>query len=129
MNLLGNANAYTSFSTNKLLDSYLFYQDILGLNVELVNDRLLHLYLPTGDVVVVYYKKDHTAADFTVLNFEVSRLSRLVRKLSRLGVNFDVPDEKKNSQTSPEDTVTQTLGSKAAWLRDPGGNIIALIEI
>jgi hypothetical protein len=127
MNLFAQANAYTSFSTNKLVDSFLFYQDILGLNVELINEKLLHLYLPTGDVVVVYYKEDHKPAEFTILNFEVKKLTRVVRKLSRMGINFDVPDNSKYPH-KPVDTITETEGSKVAWLRDPGGNIIALVE-
>ena len=41
--MLTETNPFSSFSTDKLLDSYLFYKDLLGLEVELVNDQFIHL--------------------------------------------------------------------------------------
>lgn len=124
--MLREANAFPGFSTDKLLDSYLFYQDILGMDVELVNDRFLHVALPGNGPLVIYQKENHKPAEFTVLNFQIENIEAKVRQLAAHGIEFlqyGPPIETDDSGISWDEE-----GSHIAWFRDPGGNILALME-
>lgn len=124
--MLSNSNPFPSYSTNKLLDSYLFYKDLLGMEVELINDEFIHLKTPEASPVVIYYKEAHRPADFTVLNFPVSDIETVVDSFTKKGIvfeQFETPIKTDEKGISWDDN-----GSHIAWFRDPGGNIIALIE-
>jgi catechol 2,3-dioxygenase-like lactoylglutathione lyase family enzyme len=102
-----------------------FYQEVLGLD----EDRRL----PDGSTVLraggstLELSRRATAAPspYTVASFEVSDLSREVRDLEARGVRFedyDLPDIKTEGHIC-------VLGSeKAAWFKDPDGNILCLHE-
>lgn len=124
--MLKNSIVYTSFSTNKLFESYAFYQNVLGLDVECVDDRFLHVYTKNENPVIIYHKEDHQAATFTVLNFQIENIAQVVNKLSTHGVSFlqyEAP-----IKTDPLGISWDDQGSHLAWFKDPGGNILALIE-
>ena len=124
--MLANSVVYSSFSTDRLLDSFLFYKEVLGLEAELVNDRFMHLRLPGDHLHVVYQKEDHQPANHTVLNFQITEIEKAVRHLQKKGVKFlqyEKPIETDERGISWDDN-----GSHLAWFKDPGGNILALIE-
>ena len=50
---------------------------------------MLHLRLPSGAVVLMYAKPNHTPATYTVLNFPVASVERVVDELTDLGVQFE----------------------------------------
>jgi len=124
--MLSKSSAFSSFSTNKLIDSYSFYHELLGLDVELVDEKFIHLSLPGGSVHVIYYKADHRAADSTVLNFQILGIANIVEQLSQKGIIFLQYGEPFNTDNNGISWDEQ--GSHLAWFKDPGGNIIALIE-
>ena len=124
--MFSESMVFSSFSTNKLLDSYLFYRELLGLDARLINDRFVHLYLPSGHTHVIYYKPDHHAADFTVLNFQITEIAEVVDQLTHKGITFLQFDEPFN--TDKKGISWDEEGSHIAWFKDPGENIIALIE-
>ncbi|MEM9339783.1 MAG: VOC family protein [Bacteroidota bacterium] len=117
---------FTSFSTNKLFESYTFYQELLGLEAELIGDRFLHIYRETGGPIVVYQKTDHVPADFTVLNFQIQDIESIVNQLIEKGITFLSYDEP--IKTDQKGISWDDQGSHLAWFKDPGGNILALIE-
>ncbi|MEQ8240525.1 MAG: VOC family protein [Cyclobacteriaceae bacterium] len=124
--MLRDATIFSSFSTDQLLESYHFYRNILGLNVALIDDRFLHIYLENNGYLVVYYKQNHIPAAHTVLNFQIENIEYLVDQLSVKGIVF-------LQYTYPIKTDTKGIswdekGSQIAWFKDPGGNILALIE-
>ena len=124
--MLAQSMVYSSFSTHKLLETYTFYTDILGLKAKLVKGRFIHLYLPGGHTHVIYFKANHQASESTVLNFQVNDIAQIVDTLSAKGVTFlqlDAPFQTDSKGISWDDD-----GSHLAWFKDPGGNIIALIE-
>jgi catechol 2,3-dioxygenase-like lactoylglutathione lyase family enzyme len=102
-----------------------FYVDTLGLREE--------RRLPDGSVVLraggsaLELSKRSTAlpSPYTVASFEVKDLAREVRELEQRGVRFedyDLPDLKTVGHVC-------VLGSeKAAWFKDPDGNILCMHE-
>ena len=124
--MLKGTVSFPGFSTDKLLDSFLFYQEVLGLEVELVNERSLHVELPEDGTLVIYQEDNHKPAAFTVLNFQVEDIVDKARGLAERGVEFlqyDVP-----FKTDAFGISWDKEGAYLACFKDPGGNILALVE-
>lgn len=102
-----------------------FYEDVLGLEEE--------RRLPDGSVVLraggsaleLSRRAKVAPSPYTVASFEVRDISREVRELEGRGIHFedyDLPDLKTDGHIC-------VLGSeKAAWFKDPDGNILCLHE-
>jgi hypothetical protein len=75
--------------------------------------------------VLIYPKDDHQPATFTVLNLEVDDIDAAVDALVAAGVTFErYPD-----QPHDERGVMREYGPPIAWFKDPGGNILSLIQL
>jgi catechol 2,3-dioxygenase-like lactoylglutathione lyase family enzyme len=102
-----------------------FYEEVLGLEEE--------RRLPDGSVVLraggsaleLSRRTRAVPSPYTVASFEVRDISREVGDLESRGVHFedyDLPDLKTDRHVC-------VLGSeKAAWFKDPDGNILCLHE-
>jgi len=124
--MLRDATVFSSFSTDRLQESYHFYRNILGLDVALIDDRFLHIHLEKNGYLVVYYKQDHIPSAYTVLNFQIEKIEYLVDRLTAEGIVFlQYPHPIK---TDAKGISWDKKGSQIAWFKDPGGNILALIE-
>ncbi|MEL7145909.1 MAG: VOC family protein [Bacteroidota bacterium] len=124
--MLDKTTSFFSFSTNRFEETRQFYENILGFEVEVRRDRFLHVHLPSGEPLVIYDKADHVAATYTVLNFQVQNIAQLVDALIDRGVIFEQYGPP--IQTDVKGISWDDEGSHIAWFRDPGGNILALIE-
>src|SRR4051812_39191409 len=89
--MLTYTNAFSSFSTNDLENTTLFYRDTLGLKVEEMTEMgLLILHLAGDQTVMIYPKNEgHTPATFTVLNFQVDDIESSVDELTGKRVVFE----------------------------------------
>jgi predicted enzyme related to lactoylglutathione lyase len=121
---LGARPAFSSFSVDDVAAAKAFYGGTLDLDV--VEERgFLRLRL-AGDVgVIIYPKRSHRPATFTVLNFLVEDVDAAVRDLGRRGVRFETysgpdvhTDERGIARGSPA----------VAWFRDPAGNILSVVQ-
>ncbi len=124
--MFNSAIPFFSFSTNLLSESYHFYQNVLDLEVSQVNDKFLHVHFHTGNYFIIYHKDTHVPATYTVLNFQIVDIKQHVDELTRRGVAFlqyEAPIKTDDQGISCDDQ-----GSHIAWFKDPGGNIISLIE-
>src|SRR5215510_3030187 len=84
-------HAFSGFSVDNVKKAKAFYGEKLGLEVSDVPDMedLLELHIGGGAKVLVYPKRDHKAATFTVLNFPVDDIEEAVDELARRGVRFE----------------------------------------
>ena len=103
-----------------------FYGRKLGL--KLVSGSVKHGYLEyqagTGSQLMLF-ESDSKKSDDTGATFEVTNLARLMAALRRKGVKFqeyDLPGIKTVKGVARMD------GHTMAWIKDPGGNILALHE-
>jgi len=103
-----------------------FYADTLGLPVASgsVEDGYLEFRAGGGTLIQVF-ESDSKKSDDTAATFDVDDLDREMADLRKKGVRFedyDLPGVK------TVDGVASMDGSRAAWFKDPGGNILALHE-
>ena len=123
--MLGDSKAFSGFSANDIQKAKEFYGRTLGLKVSESNG-LLTLHLAGGNNVLIYPKRNHTPAKFTVLNFPVDDVDQAVDELTKRGVRFeiyDLPDTKTDKQG-----IMRGNGPTIAWFKDPAGNILSVIE-
>lgn len=84
-------HAFSGFSVDDLDAARRFYQDTLGLDVEVLEGSgFLQLTLGSGGRVLVYGKPNHEPASFTVLNFPVDDIDAAVDDLIARGVNTKI---------------------------------------
>ena len=124
--MLGNANAYSGFAVDDIERAKEFYGETLGLKVEDGEvEGLLTIQLAGDRPILVYPKPDFEPATYTILNFEVEDIDKTVAELSSRGVTFERYDgfdqDEKGISRGPE-------GPPIAWLKDPAGNILAVLE-
>jgi len=77
--------------------------------------------------VMVYPKPDHAPAVFTVLNFPVDDVERVVDALVERGVRFEVYKDGP-IKTNAKGIADDGQGPRIAWFRDPSGNILSVLE-
>ena len=83
---------------------------------------MLMLSLGGQTEVLIYPKKDHVPASFTVLNFPVENVEDAVKKLSGKGVSFE------HYEGADEAGVMHNEGPVIAWFKDPAGNFLSYTE-
>ena len=84
-----NTKAFSGFAAPDLQAAKQFYGDTLGVKVDTGEMGLLMLDFGDGNVVIVYEKPDHQAANFTVLNFPVDDVEAAVDELTAKGVEME----------------------------------------
>lgn len=100
-----------------------FYEKTLGLPSPRVRPNGEALYDANGLAFALYPRATPTRADHTALSFEVRDLASEKRSLESRGVRFeeyDLPGLK------TKDGVCVLGAERAAWFRDPEGNILCL---
>lgn len=119
-----DTKAYSGFSVDDVRKAKEFYSGVLGLEVTEENG-MLTLHLSTGGNVLVYPKGDqHKPASFTILNFPVDDVEKIVDELTAKGVKFEhYPD-----MNTDEKGIMRDQGPTIAWFKDPAGNIISVLE-
>jgi catechol 2,3-dioxygenase-like lactoylglutathione lyase family enzyme len=127
--MLKNSKAFSSFAVRDLDAARRFYSQKLGVDVSDVPgmEGLLQLNLAGGLKVMVYPKPDHAPAVFTVLNFPVDDVERVVDALVERGVRFEVYKDGP-IKTNAKGIADDGQGPRIAWFRDPSGNILSVLE-
>jgi len=120
-----NTKAFNSFSVNDIQKAKEFYGGTLGLEV-LESDGMLTLHIADGTKILIYPKRNHTPATFTILNFPVDDVEGAVEELNRRGVRFEIYGE--DEIRTDESGIHRSGGIKIAWFKDPAGNILSVLE-
>lgn len=122
-----SAPAFSGYSSDDIDACRRFYAETLGLEVGEVMGGL-DLRFATGQRVFIYPKPNHEPATFTVLNFPVDDLDRVVDDLTAKGVTFEryagMSQDEKGIQRSP----SPDRGPDIAWFKDPAGNILSVLH-
>ncbi len=123
--MLQDSKAFSGFSVNDLEEAKQFYERTLGLKIS-ESHGLLHLHLAGGTTVLVYPKRNHAPATFTILNFPVDNVDAAVDGLTKRGVRFEVYNE--GGLKTDAKGVFRGGGPVIAWFKDPAGNILSVLE-
>ena len=121
--MLGKTKAFSGFSVDDIEKARQFYGDTLGIDTS-EQYGLLTLHLAGGRDTLVYPKPDHTAAAYTILNFEVDDIDQAVDGLASRGVQF----ERYDGLGQDENGINRAGGPYIAWFKDPAGNILSVLQ-
>ena len=123
--MLGNANAMATIAVKNLEAAKKFYEGTLGLEPVPAEERVLGYR--SGNSRLLVYESEYagtnkaTAATWTVGD----EIEQVVANLKKKGVNFEHYDF---PGSRLEGDVHVMGNTKAAWLKDPDGNILALVN-
>jgi catechol 2,3-dioxygenase-like lactoylglutathione lyase family enzyme len=124
--MLANTKAYSGFAVDDMSKAREFYGETLGLRVSVLDEEngLMSLHLAGDRDTLVYEKPDFTPATYTILNFSVDDVAKIVDELAARGVVF----ERYEGFEQDENGVLRGSGPDIAWFKDPAGNILSVIH-
>ncbi len=123
--MLGRANAIATIAVKDLDKARTFYRDTLGLTIQPATESEV-LDLKSGETSVLVYKSEFAGTNkATAATWFVGKdLRQSVEALKAKGVSFEHYDFPGMQR---EGDIHHAGSQKAAWLKDPDGNILALI--
>ena len=110
--------------TTKPEEAKIFYGEKLGFNF-LRDDGFALVFDAHGTMLRVSKMREFTAAQYTVLGWEVEDIVRAVRGLNERGVAFERYPGMPQDQTA---ICTFPGGDRVAWFKDPDGNVLSLSQ-
>ncbi|MBI4942269.1 MAG: VOC family protein [Actinobacteria bacterium] len=123
---LASAVTTTILPTSMPERSRTFYSDLLGLAFRgLDADGKLLFALAGGSTLALIEKPPGSQANHTAISFEVDDIVAAISDLQACGVDFDDYDL---PGLKTVDHVCVLGAEKAAWFKDPDGNILCLHE-
>ena len=119
-----HTKAFSGFSVDDIPKAKQFYGETLGLRVS-EEHGLLHLHIAGDRDTLIYPKKDHSPATYTILNFPVDDIDKAVDELAGRGVQL------RALRRRPQDEkgISRGQGPLIAWFKDPAGNILSVIQV
>lgn len=124
--MLNSSTAFSSFSVDDIEKAQEFYSKKLGLELSRGPEGTLVVPLSGSSKALMYPKRNHQPATFTVLNFPVESVEEAVDELSRRGVRFEVYNEP--GLKTDARGISRGNGPTIAWFKDPAGNILSVLE-
>ncbi len=118
-------NAFSGFSVDDTAKAREFYGQTLGLEVsELPEAGLIQITIANGGNVLLYPKDNHEPASFTVLNFPVDDVDKVVDELTARGVQF----ERYDFDGQDDKGIMRGVGPDIAWFKDPAGHTLSVLH-
>ncbi len=118
---------FSSFSVDDADKCKEFYTETLGLTVEDGKMGLI-IKMQGGGTVFAYPKGNHEPAMYTVLNIEVEDIDATVDELTAKGVEFERYDGMDQDEKGISRGHKEHEGPSMAWLKDPAGNIMGILQ-
>jgi catechol 2,3-dioxygenase-like lactoylglutathione lyase family enzyme len=124
--MLGASKATSGFAVNDLAKAREFYEETLGLSVEVLDQEhgVTRLKLADECDVLMYLSADMKPASYTMLNFEVDDIDAAVDGLVARGVSF----ERYDGFDHDEKGIVRAAGPQIAWFKDPAGNVLSVLQ-
>ena len=122
--MLSQSALTTSAPVTDLERTRAFYRDKLGLT-ERHSDEVGVVFEAGKGTTIYLYKRGPSKADHTIGSFSVADMDAEVAELKARGVvfeNYDMPGMK------TENGIATWGTDKAAWFKDPDGNILGLFQ-
>lgn len=126
MSKLGDCPAIAALPAQDLGRLRKFYEG-LGFKIERQDGEEGVSFQAGNTTFYVFRSMGRPSGDHTQMNFEVPNLDEVMAEMRDSGVTFetyDMPDFK----TDENGVLNMPGGSRAAWFKDPEGNMIALGE-
>jgi catechol 2,3-dioxygenase-like lactoylglutathione lyase family enzyme len=123
--MIEGAKAFSSFAVDDLDQAERFYRETLGLDVSRHEMGMLSLDLTGDRTVMIYPRENFEPASYTILNFTVDDLDRIVVNLTDKGVAFE---RYEGFDQDEKGIARDERGPAIAWFKDPAGNILSVLE-
>ena len=123
--MLSDNNAVATIAVRDIDAARTFYEDVLGLTREPTAEEGVLSYRTGSSSVLVYRSQFAGTNKATAATWNITGdLEAVVRDLKAKGVSFehyDMPGITRNGD------IHLTGSSRAAWFKDPDGNVLALV--
>ena len=122
--MLKDNDVYATIPTSNLQETRKFYEQKLGLEVEMENPA--GVYFRAGSSRILLFTSTGKAnGSHTQAGWRVSDLSAEVSQLQRNGVKFEEYD---TPGLKTVNGIADMGGIRAAWFKDPEGNLFGIAE-
>ena len=121
--MLTSCKATTMLPVTNVARARAFYEQRLGLRPKEISPSGEVLYETDGSTLALYPRAEPPKSDHTAISFTVPNIEREVQELRSRGVTFELYDM---PNTVERDGIYQMGSEKAAWMKDPDGNILCL---
>lgn len=126
MAIVPEARAITFISTTDRARAEAFYGDVLELP-ELSLDEYATIYdMGGGAILRLTSNREWESHEYTVLGWSIPDIDTTMAQLRAKGVEFLVFDEENQDVAGLWTSVDGAM--KAAWFRDPDGNLLSLTQ-
>jgi predicted enzyme related to lactoylglutathione lyase len=124
--MLGESKATSGFAVKDMNRAREFYEETLGLRVEVLDEEngVTMLRLGGGSDVFMYLSSDMTPPSYTILNFEVDDVDAAVEQLGERGIQV----KRYEGFDHDEKGIIRGPGPQIAWFEDPSGNVISVLQ-
>ena len=128
--MLAHSKAFSGMAVRDIEAAKRFYGETLGVQIEVLDEAngLLSLKHAGDRETLLYQKPDHTPSNSTVLNFPVDDIDAAVDELTARGVEFERYDEFPPDEKGILRGRAAGRGPDIAWFKDPGGNILSVLQ-
>ena len=121
--MLGSKDAIATVAVKNLQAAKKFYESTLGLTAVMENDEVIAF--KTGNSTLFVYRSQYAGTNkATAVTFVTEGVEDIVGRLKGRGVSFehyDLPDMTRQGDIHVAGEM------KAAWFKDPDGNIFSLV--
>jgi catechol-2,3-dioxygenase len=123
--VLENTDAIATIAVKKIAPARKFYEGTLGLKPMPTEETGVQTY-KTGNSNVLVYESQYAGTNkATAATWAVQDLEGVVRDLKAKGIRFEHYDM---PGTTRKGDIHGAGKTKAAWFKDPDGNILALVS-
>jgi catechol 2,3-dioxygenase-like lactoylglutathione lyase family enzyme len=122
---LGKYNIVAFVSIVDVSRAIAFYRDTLGLRLVAEEPPFALVFDANGIMLRLGMAKEIPPAHGTVLGWQVTEITAVVKDLEKAGVHFERFDGMHQDALG---IWTSPTGAKVAWFKDPDGNILSLSE-
>jgi predicted enzyme related to lactoylglutathione lyase len=122
--MLADKNLKAFVPTKDAAGAKAFYQDILGLQL-LSEDNYALEFNANGTLLRISIVQEYHPQSFTVLGWNVPDIVSVITQLNQ---NNIVCEKYSFLEQDGLGIWTSPGGSKVAWFKDPGGNVLSLTE-
>ena len=125
--MLGDANAYATIAVKDLAAAKQFYADTLGLVAEEGGEDPGGVFYKTGSTKVFVYQSSYAGTNqATTATWGVPNTDEVVKALAAKGITFEHYDSIPGVTLEGDVHVMGEL--RAAWFKDPDGNILNVVN-
>jgi len=126
--VLQDSKAFSGFSVDDLGAAKRFYGKTLGLEVKDGPMGTMDIVVGGGTSILVYPKKNHEPATFTILNFPVRDIDATVDQLTEAGIRMERYDDMIGGSKADAKGIYRGEGPAIAWFKDPAGNVLSVMQ-